>query len=179
MQRKGPVWQKPLFEPPLGFLPVERALLSLVWMSSLTEQLLAALFVLWGPSSDHRSGFVSDADIHLKSPCYRWWLPRRVAAVLPAPARAGPSQQLGCPSERCHLPGGHHLLSILQVAFPCCCSSMAVWRKKMLVKRELRRSESQSLGANCWSVFAVPSCHLLHCQPQPPLTLAVHGKFST
>lgn len=78
------------------------------------------------------------------------------AAVLPA--RTGPSQQRGCPSGRCHqtdLPGGHHPLHILQliaVAYPHCCSSTSAWREKA---GSLQSRSSGGARASPWVLIAV------------------------
>lgn len=132
---KTPVWQKPIWA--TTWFPARGASSSFISVDVLTHRAApAALLVLRLPTSDHHSVFVRDADIQLKTPCYRWRLPCRgcrcaacaclhwqfSAAWLPlrmvSPDR--PAQWPPCPLHP----------SADAVAFPRCCSSTTVWRKK-------------------------------------------------
>lgn len=123
----------------------------------------------------------------LKARCYRWRLPcqgcRCAACTCPRwhfSAAWLPLQGV-TPGRPARQPPSPLRPSADAVAFPSLLLFHRCVEKKgrLLVKHELGRRKSQSLGANCYSGFAVPSGNLLHHQPRPPLIWRVRGKSST
>ena len=138
-------------------------------MSLLNRAPPAALCVLWVPTCDHRPGFVRDADIQLKAPCYQWLLPWWGCGCA------------GCACPHWHISAAWLLLQMVSPdrpgrggppSFGWCGSVSSLLffhhcvenKGRHLMKQELRRRKSWSLGANFYAGFAVPWCSLLHHQ---------------